>query len=147
MVGLPSEGDEDILELIELIQKLKKLYPKIEITLSLNTFIPKAHTPLERSEALSSFESKKRMQFIKKQLLKTAKIRVSSSKWDYIQAVLSRGDRRLHNILVKFYEYGSSLGSFNRAFKDLKDSLPSSDWYALRKRPVKETLPWQHIVY
>jgi radical SAM superfamily enzyme YgiQ (UPF0313 family) len=147
MVGLPEETNSDIEEMIDFIKGIKTKYSSIEVILSLNSFIPKAHTPYQRKQVVEYSECKARMDYIKKNLLKYVKVRVSSSKWDAIQAVLSRGDRRLGDILINAYNYGNSLGSFNRAFKEVIDRAPSKEWYANRARNAGEILPWEHIQF
>lgn len=62
------------------------------------------------------------------------------------QALLSRGDRRLGPLLELVREYGDSRGSFRRAFKELKGSLPPMDYYVHEKHAPGETvLPWAHL--
>lgn len=79
------------------------------------------------------------------------KFKPTSVKWDYIQAVLSRGDRRLAPILEKVYKYGGSLGSWGRAYKEAvkyeKYQIPSFDWYALRDISSGSTLPWECVSF
>lgn len=145
MVGLPGESDNDIQEMIAFIKRLKREYPKIELILSLNSFIPKSHTPFERVAIDNSKILKAKMAFIEKKLLGTCKVRLSSPKWDAIQALVSRGDRRLGQLLLKAYRYGSTLGSFNRAFKTAGNNAPDFNWYAYREKYTSEVLPWNHI--
>ncbi len=62
------------------------------------------------------------------------------------QALLSRGDRRLTPLLLLVREYGDSLGSFKRAFKELKGTLPPLEYYVHETYAVGETmLPWHHL--
>lgn len=145
MIGLPGETQEDINALIELMRTLKKKYSSLELVLSINSFIPKAHTPFERVKTPGTKYCNDTMSYIKKELLKTAKVRTSSAKWDNIQALLSRGDRRLCKLLLKSYEYKNTLGAFNRAFKNFKSIVPEKNWFAERARNTDELLPWDHI--
>ena len=145
MVGLPGETDQDINEIINLIKEIKALYPRIDLILSINSFIPKAHTPFERVCLIDHMICNNKMKYIRKELLKTAKVRLSSTKWDKIQTIISRGDRKLCNILLKSYFYGGTLGSFNRAFKECSVFAPDQCWYANRERNILEILPWNFI--
>lgn len=147
MVGLPEEQEDDIEAFAGLIKILKKKYSSLELVLSLNSFIPKAHTPYERVETPGYKYCQDQMSSIKKKLLKTAKVRTSSAKWDNIQALLSRGDRRLCKVLLKSYEYKNTLGGFNRAFKNLNFIVPQKNWFAERPRNSTELLPWHHIKF
>ena len=75
------------------------------------------------------------------------KIRTSSVKWDYWQALLSRGDRRLADYLISVYKNGGNLGAFKQTYNEMKKScnLPSSDFYALESRKLDGNLPWDFI--
>jgi radical SAM superfamily enzyme YgiQ (UPF0313 family) len=147
MIGLPDETDADIDATISLLQALHKQFPRLKLIFGCSSFVPKAWTPFQWMPRLPQSLLEARFKALHKGLLKSAQFRPSSAKWDYIQAVLSRGDRRLAPLLVMYYQLGSSIGSFNRAFKALREShpginLPTPDWYALRERPEPEILPW-----
>lgn len=147
MIGLPDETDEDVQSFIDIIKTIALKFPKLKVILSLNTFVSKAHTPYERVKTAESNECSDKMNYIKKELLKFAKVRLSSTKWDRIQSIISRGDRRLGKTIYKSYDYGGTLGSYNRAFKEHKSLHPNASWYANRKRELDEVLPWSHITF
>ena len=145
MAGLPGESDADLDASIELIQALKKQYKQLKLTVGCSTFVPKAWTPFQWQERMPTKVLEQRHQRFKKGLLKVADFRPSSPKWDQIQAVLSRGDRRLAPLLVEFYRLGGSAGSLKRAFKQWDKPVPSIDWYGNRARPQEEILPWDKL--
>jgi len=149
MVGLPDEDDHDVELLADLLKEVRKENPKLKIHLGCSSFVPKAGTPFQWQPKISNKLVDQRFNILRKHLLKTADVRASSAKWDYFQAFLSRGDRRLSKLIVRFYELGGSLGSVNRAYKELKEEgkvdFPDLDWYALRERPENEILPWEMI--
>lgn len=148
MVGLPDEEMNDIDDMIRFLEEIKVQNKSLEISLSLNTFIPKAHTYFEREATLDPKESKFRMDYIRKKLLKKVKVSVSSSKWDNVQALIAQGDRRLSGILLQSYNFGGTIGSFNRAFKQNNaDYMPDFKWYTQRKKPKNDVLPWSHIKF
>lgn len=63
-----------------------------------------------------------------------------------LQALLSRGDRRLSRLLHAARSHGDSLGSFRRAFKELEGEIPPMEYYAQHDyQPEDNCLPWQHI--
>ncbi len=149
MVGLPDETDADVEQLADLLKEVRKENPKLKIHLGCSSFVPKAGTPFQWQPKIDNKLVDHRFNILRKALLKTADVRASSAKWDYFQAFLSRGDRRLSKLIVRFYELGGSLGSVNRAYKELKEEgkidFPELDWYALRERPESEILPWEMI--
>jgi radical SAM superfamily enzyme YgiQ (UPF0313 family) len=148
MVGLPDETDADVEALVTLMKALRKVAPRLELTLGCSTFVPKAATPFQWIGRMPVKVLEKRQEMLRKGLLKTAQFRPSSPKWDAFQAWLSRGDRRLAPVLVAFAQLGGSLGALNRAYKQVQEAgirLPEVDWYALRARPPEEVLPWEMI--
>ncbi len=150
MIGLPTETQKDIQKLAGLMIRLKNENRGFNLTLSVSSFIPKAQTPLQWSERPENKRLEQISNFLRKEL-NTHKVhyKPASIKWDYIQSVLSRGDRRLSVLLERVYELEGSLGSWNRAYRELtKDKfmdIPDFNWYGLRKRTYDEVLPWDII--
>jgi hypothetical protein len=60
-------------------------------------------------------------------------------KWAYIQALLSRGDRRVGKILMEAHRHQ---GNWSRA---LRETIVNSDFYVYRKRDLDEIFPWDFI--
>ncbi len=148
MIGHPTETKEDIEELVNLAKKLKQNFKDFDFTFSFSTFVPKANTPFQFCERESTKSLEKKYEFLKKEFHKLGvKIRTSSVKWDYWQAVISRGDRRLCEFLVDVYKNGGNLGAFKQSYKELKAKklLPTSDSYALKKRETNENLAWNFL--
>ena len=71
--------------------------------------------------------------------------RPESYNWSVIQALISRGDRRLTPLLELTRVYGDSLGSYKRAFKELKGTIPDLDFYVYQDWRLEQILPWQHL--
>ncbi|PSC73970.1 radical SAM [Micractinium conductrix] len=145
MVGVPGEGEEDIDATIELMQRLRRAAPKLRLTLGCSTFVPKAHTPFQWYGVSS--EGEKRLKRLEKALGKEGiEFRPESYKWSVVQALLSRGDRRLSRLLLLVRQYGDSLGSFRRAFKELQGDLPPMEHYvSANYDPDTAVLPWGHL--
>ena len=148
MIGLPTETQEDIDEMINLASKLKKEFKGFELTFSFASFVPKANTPFQYCAREESKSLEKKYEYIKKQFHKIGvQARLSSVKWDYIQALLSRGDRRLCDYLIRVYNDKGNLGSFKQIYKEMNKQglLPESDYYALREISFEENNPWDFI--
>jgi hypothetical protein len=71
--------------------------------------------------------------------------RPESYNWSVIQGLISRGDRRLSPLLELTRHYGDSLGSFRRAFKELRGQLPELDFYVHADWSTQQVLPWSHL--
>lgn len=151
MIGLPTETMADIDELCSLMKRLQKEFKGFALTLSSSSFVPKAHTPFQwyGRENLKTLEAKN--DYLKKHLhIAGIKYRPTSIKWDNIQGLIARGDRRISEVLVEFCKHSASLGSINRAYKECMSStqnLPSFEWYANRDISCEEILPWEMISY
>ena len=146
MVGLPDEVIDDVEALAELTKQIKAENPRLKLSLTVSSFVPKAATPFQWQPRLDNKQIKQRQDYLNKALLKIADVRPTSPGWDFIQAVLSRGDRRLAPLLLRYHALGGSKGALNRAYKELKEEgvlLPTLDWYANGERGELETLPWE----
>ncbi|ATS18551.1 B12-binding domain-containing radical SAM protein [Parathermosynechococcus lividus] len=144
MVGLPTETTADVEATVALFQTLKKTAPRLRFTLGCSTFVPKAQTPFQWYGVQPLAE--KRLKFLKKELGKLGvEFRPESYNDSLIQALLSRGDRRLAPLLERVRHYGTSLGSYRRSFKELQGQLPELDDYIWADWPQDKVLPWQHL--
>lgn len=144
MAGLPGEDMADLEQTVNLMKTLKKAAPGLHLTLGCSTFVPKAHTPFQWFGV--DPQAEKRLQFLQKHLRSQGiDFRPESYNWSVIQALLSRGDRRLSHLLELTRHYGDSLGSYRRAFKDLKGKIPPLDYYVHTQWQLDQTLPWSHL--
>ncbi|MDQ1330787.1 MAG: hypothetical protein QG578_1052, partial [Thermodesulfobacteriota bacterium] len=149
MTGLPTETMDDIEEIVILCRKIKKRFlasSRIQkrigqITVSINPFVPKPFTPFQWVPMESLISLKKKITHIKEGLRKEANMRTDSEppKRSYLQALISRGDRRVSDIL--------SLANTNRGnwAKTLKSSPLDPAFYIHRERLFDELLPWDFI--
>ena len=143
MIGLPTETYEDLNELLRLAKKLKKQNKGFDITFGFSSFVPKPNTPFQwiGREDIKSLE--KKSNYIKKELHKIGiSANISSIKWDYWQAVLSRGDASLNDFLIEAYKQGGKLGAFKAAAKKIGIN---PDVFAYKNYSFDEKLPWDFI--
>ncbi len=145
MFGLPSETDEDIAEMIDLILKSKQILDKRQtggrLTLNLAPFVPKAGTPFQWLPMAKISTLKHRLSFIKNKLQpKGVKVRAESPAWSHIQAVLSRGDARVAEVLANWED--SSLAGWRWAVAKCRLDI---DYYAHQRWDIKQKLPWAII--
>lgn len=149
MVGLPTESTEDIDAIINLAKRIK--YHAIKhtagkkkfrrITLSINQFIPKPATPFQWQGLADTNLVRKSIRRINAALRKESSINVIHDipKWNYIQALLSLGDRLVGKILLTVHK---SNGNWPRAFKEVNIN---PDFYVYRQKDLDEILPWGFI--
>jgi radical SAM family uncharacterized protein len=149
MVGLPTETEADIDALIDMIKKIKHRVMKISagrkrfkrITLSINQFIPKPATPFQWLPLEDINAVRKRMRRIENALRKEPSVKVIHDlpKWNYIQALLSLGDRRVSGILLSAH---TNKGNWPKALKEVN---VNPDFYVYRHKGIDEILPWDFI--
>ena len=144
MAGVPGETQGDLAQTADLLIELKKQTPGLRLTLGCSTFVPKSHTPFQWYGI--DRQAEKRLKLLQKQLRPCGiDFRPESYSWSVIQALISRGDRRLADLLELTRGYGDTLGSYRRAFKTLKGKLPPLDFYVYQQWPTDQVLPWEHL--
>jgi radical SAM superfamily enzyme YgiQ (UPF0313 family) len=148
IIGLPTETDADLEEMAALVNRIRDRVVAAarankrlgEVILSVNPFVPKPFTPFQwcGMENVKSLE--KKIKFLTKTVgtLANVRLNVESPKEAYLQALLSRGDRRLSALLVK----AAQLGNWKRAARELG---LDTDQLVYRDIPLDELLPWDFI--
>ena len=150
MIGLPTETQEDVDSIATLSERIRRLMldsprPRASIsprlTVSISPFVPKPHTPFQWCQMEDVKTLSQKLQSLRRSLGKIGGIRVpsSSARWAAIQGVLSRGDRRLGNVLCDMVQKPTS---WRQALK--KNGL-SQDFYLQRDRQLDELFPWDHL--
>jgi radical SAM superfamily enzyme YgiQ (UPF0313 family) len=144
MAGVPGEEPEDLEQTVTMLRDIKKAAPGLRLTFGCSTFVPKAHTPFQWFGV--NPQAEKRLQFLQKKLRPQGiDFRPESYNWSVIQALISRGDRRLSSLLELTRHYGDSLGSYRRAFKQLRGQLPDLEFYVHANWSTEQVLPWSHL--
>ncbi len=156
MMGLPGQPPEETREIIALARELSGLKKKVsggtaEINISINPFIPKAHTPMqwfgmERKEKLvrmkgelTSFSSKK------------VRVKFHDLEQSFLEGCMARGDRRMGGIIYTAWKKGAKMDSWKEFFNFgiWKESFAENglDIYdhACRTYTPGDALPWDHI--
>ena len=145
MIGLPTETDDDIEQLVQLAlaarEMIDKKRPMTKLTVNITTFIPKAQTPFQWLPMTAPDVIDSRISLIKSALLKRRiELKYDSGKWSLVQATLARGDARLAVVLLKMSK--TTIAEWNRA---MAECGLSSQAYALRQIAPDEELPWDKI--
>lgn len=148
IAGLPHERQEDIDETVRLLTQLKKKHKRLRFVFGISSFVPKAQTPFQWNGRDKNCG--KKLEYVRKHLSKIGiDVRPESHNWSDIQALLSRGDRRLHPILKAVEENSGNLGAWKKAIKEASQNsigMPNvKDFYIFRDIPRQETLPWSHL--
>ncbi|MBI2832560.1 MAG: TIGR03960 family B12-binding radical SAM protein [Chloroflexi bacterium] len=157
MLGLPTETIEDVDGIIELISKVQALGGKApgrrpQVRVSVATFVPKPHTPFQWV-AQDNFEQLNAKHEHLRQGLRRKGVRLSWSdpQVSYLEAALSRGDRRVGKAIHRAWQLGSIFDAWSERFnftnwiQAFKETGLDPDFYARRERSLDEHLPWEHI--
>jgi radical SAM superfamily enzyme YgiQ (UPF0313 family) len=149
MVGLPGETMLDVESIVALCKKIKHRFLKAgramsrlgRIIVSMSSFVPKPFTPFQWVPFEDVKSLKAKIKHVKDGLRRVANVRVHADlpKWAYIQALLSRGDRRTAELLVGVHKNNGNWA------KTLKGSIINPDFYVYRDRSLDEILPWDFI--
>lgn len=117
MIGFPTETQDDIDALINLSKKIKQ---NKKLTLSVNSFVPKKHTPFQDFKMEDNKSLEKKMQYLKKECHKSGIVlRPCSVSWNEIQGVISVGDRKIFDALYASYLDGATIGAFRKNFRKI----------------------------
>jgi len=157
MIGLPGEEREDLLKMAELICKVsdaRRLVDghRAEVTVSINPFIPKPHTPLERSSMDTADTLEEKKAFLKGSV-RSRFIRLDFHDFNMsrLEAACARGDRRLGKVILEAWKRGARFDGWGEEFNPglWADSFAAigadPGFYADRKRGAEEILPWDFL--
>lgn len=162
MMGLPGETLDDVLGIADMAAKMREIYytvPKekrnggFALTVSVSCFVPKPHTPFQwaAQDSIAAFEDKQRKLREALRSVKGVKYNWHDARLSMLEAVFSRGDRRLGDVLVRAFEAGCRFDSwkehfdFGRWMRVFEEAGVDTAWYAERERNKDEVLPWDLI--
>jgi radical SAM superfamily enzyme YgiQ (UPF0313 family) len=162
MIGLPSETDEDVGAIIDLVDRIKGIAGRLKregksdirnltIKVSVSTFVPKAHTPFQWSPMDSMVETD-RKQKILTGLRRIRGVEYSShdARMSWLEGVMSRGDSRLGGSIERAYRLGARFDAWGDQinldlWKQAFDECGIVPEGYLGGRDIDEILPWDHL--
>jgi radical SAM family uncharacterized protein/radical SAM-linked protein len=156
MIGLPTETDDDLRSLVELVRKLKKIKvlnkKSNKINVSVATFIPKSHTPFQWSSQISLAESTTKIQWIRDRLkIPGIQFKWQDPKVSQLEGLWARGDRRLSRLLIAAYLKGCKFDGWSDRFnyerwqEAIVEAEIDPEFFTTRSRQISEPLPWDII--
>ena len=160
MLGLPTETDEDILGIAELANQVLhtwRLYAKnknrgVRITVSTSCFVPKPHSPFQWEQQVTMEEYIRKVHLLRDNIkAKNVVYNWHDPQTSYIEATLSRGDRRMGRVIENVWRAGGRLEawsdyfSFDRWMKAFDDAGVDPTFYAHRLRDKDEVMSWDNV--
>ena len=163
MMGHPTETDEDILGIVELVRKISDIFYEVNrgvkgkflnISVSCATFVPKPFTPFQYEAQITKDEVLHRQQLLTSNL-KSKHVKVSYHDYNtsLLEATLARGDRRLGEVIFNAWQKGCIFDSWEEHFDFAKwqeafqEAGLTPEFFACRHREYEEAMPWSHLDY
>ncbi|MCK0111233.1 TIGR03960 family B12-binding radical SAM protein [Ornithinimicrobium sp. F0845] len=167
MCGLPTETDEDVLEIAELAKKVidtgRRVSGRKDIrcTVSIGGFVPKPHTPFQWAAQLGAEETDARLAKLREAIRADRRygsaigFRYHDGQPGIVEGLLSRGDRRVGAVIEQVWRDGGRFDgwsehfSYERWMAAGESALAAHGldvpWFTTRERGETEVLPWDHI--
>ena len=160
MLGLPTETDEDVLGIAELARKVLQVWRDVtpnrrrgcRITVSTACFVPKPHTAFQWEPQVEREEYLRRVKLLRDNMReKSITYHWHDPETSFLEAVFSRGDRRLADAIEAAWRDGAKFDSWSEYFslerwlKALAACGLDPAFYANRTRSRDEVLPWSCV--
>jgi radical SAM family uncharacterized protein len=157
MIGLPTETMEDVLAIANLVKAVRGIgnrfhRKRAQVNVSVATFIPKPHTPFQWLPLADSVRIAERQQALRRELPRHGvHLSWSDESKTWLEAALSRGDRRLGQVVLRAWQLGARFDAWDEAYQPrvweqaFEESRIDPAFYSLRNRPFAEVLPWSLI--
>ena len=167
MCGLPTETDEDVLQIGVMAKRAIAEGRKatgsndIRCTVSIGAFVPKPHTPFQWAAQENPDVVDHRLRILKESIQQDKKYsraigyRYHDGKPSQIEGLLSRGDRRVADVIEEAWRNGQRFDGWSEHFsyqrwvqaceQIFSGTSLSLDWYTTRERFLDEVLPWDHL--
>ena len=160
MLGLPTETDEDVLGIAELVYKIINTWKDcasnkkrgLRVHVATAFFVPKPHTPFQWEKQITPEEYLRRTRLLKSHFYsKSIEYNYHEPDLSRLEAVMARGDRRIGAVLVEALNRGARLDGWDEHFsyQTWLDSFAACgidpDFYTTRGYGEEEILPWDTI--
>jgi radical SAM family uncharacterized protein/radical SAM-linked protein len=155
MIGLPTERDDDVLEIAELCRRAlfegRAVRPGVRLTASASTFVPKPHTPFQFAAMIGKAETERRQALLGRALRERGiELKRHDAGQSLVEGILSRGDRRLGRVLERVVDLGARLDNWTEHFRlDRWLTALAEEGISIEEeigpRDALQCLPWDHL--
>ena len=160
MLGLPTETDEDVLGIAELVYKIIKCWQEnaqnkkrgLRVHVATAYFVPKPHTPFQWEQQITPAEYLRRCKLLKSHFYsKSITYDYHSPDLSRLEAIFARGDRRLGPVIEEAVKNGAKLDGWDEYFNygiwfdALNKCGVDGDFYTVRGYGENEILPWDTV--
>ena len=160
MLGLPTETDDDVLGIADLVYKIIKTWKEcavnkkrgLRVHVATAYFVPKPHTPFQWEQQIEPAEYLRRCKLLKDHFYsKSIEYNYHAPDLSRLEAVMARGDRRLGPVIETAVRNGARLDGWDEYFRyelwldAFRECNIDPDFYTVRGFGENELLPWQHL--
>ncbi len=157
MIGHPSETMEDVDAIVQLCKAVLREGRQIvgrraTVTAGVSTFVPKPHTPFQWVPCDTLDQIYAKQAYLKKHMRgKGLKLNWNNPEETMLEAALSRGDRRLAEVVYRAWEMGAKFDAWYEHFDyglwlaAFEQAGLDPAFYTHRPRPLDEVFPWEHL--
>jgi radical SAM family uncharacterized protein len=158
MIGHPSETLEDVQAIADLCKRVlaegrKVIGMKAKLNAGVSTFVPKSQTPFQWVAVDTRENILAKQALLRRELNRDRNIKLSLTNPDdsLLEAWLSRGDRRLAEVVYSAWQNGAKFDAWEEGRKPIiwQDAFAQhgldAAFYTTRQRRTDEVFPWEHI--
>jgi radical SAM family uncharacterized protein len=157
MIGLPTETMDDVLAIAALVKAVHRIGRRLQgnrarVSVSVATFVPKPHTPFQWLPMADPAQVAAKQQALRQELRsRGVELSWSDEATARLEGVLSRGDRRLGQVIRRACQLGARFDAWAEAFQPQLWQQAFAEvgldpgFYSARERPITEVLPWDHV--
>jgi radical SAM family uncharacterized protein len=157
MIGHPTQTLDDVQAIADLSKEVLAigrhvLGKRANVRVGVSTLVPKPQTPFQWSPLESEKVINEQIKRLQREMWGPGlQFSWNNPEETLVEAFLTRGDRRLGDVVELAWRKGAKLEGWGEwfnfpAWQDAFDELGlDMDWYARRERSVDEVLPWDHI--
>jgi radical SAM family uncharacterized protein len=157
MIGHPTQTLEDVAAIVDLAMRVRAVGRRVigrkaQVNVGVSTLVPKAHTPFQWLPLADESEVRAQQDYLKENLRGPGlKLNWNNYQETLLEAVLSRGDRRLGAVIHRAWQLGARFDAWSDQHKTeawrqaFRETGAEIGFYARRARSLDEVLPWDHI--
>jgi hypothetical protein len=157
MIGHPTQTLDDVAAIVDLAKGVRavgrrEMGRKAQVNVSVSTLVPKPHTPFQWVPLADEAEIRAQQDYLKEHLRGPGlKLNWNNYQETLLEAVLSRGDRRLGAVIYRAWRLGARFDGWSDQFKveawrrAFRESGLEIEFYARRPRALEEVFPWDHV--
>ncbi|HMP03524.1 MAG TPA: TIGR03960 family B12-binding radical SAM protein [Gemmatales bacterium] len=157
LIGLPGERQVDLDGIVDMAERISRIGKEVrgrfvEVTASVSNFVPKPHTPYQWNGMQTEEYFLNAGRYLKQRCkMRTVRIRQHNIQRSLLEGLLTRGDRRIADVILEAWKRGSRFDAWDECFE------PQRWWDVCRDlgvdaarciheaRPMASVLPWDHV--